>query len=117
MRLGNVQGLWYSVETESYVRNNSDGTYEVAEDRLGLDSNAFLQGRFELDGDTLTLISSAASQVCNEGDIGHYRIEILDAGHNRTSLIDDECEGVHRATHRCLPDRCPCCRDCFHGRL
>ena len=88
---GDLEGTWYVAESEGYVRNNTDGTYEVARDLLGLDSNTILQGRFEVDGDTLTLISSAASEFCNEGDTGHYRVELIDADHHRTTLIDDEC--------------------------
>ena len=87
-----LEGEWFSVVTNTWLRFNSDGTYEVASDRLGLDSALIDQGRFEVNGDTTTFITSATTEFfCNEGDTGNYRIVFIDADHFRTPLIDDEC--------------------------
>ena len=73
------------------MRFNSDGTYEVAEDKVGLDSALVDQGRFEVNGDTSTFISSASGDYCGEGATGSYRIGVIDADHLGVEMIDDEC--------------------------
>lgn len=104
--VSDVSGTWWGKEVDAYVRYHDDGTYQISLTVDGLTTAPIEQGRFELDGNALTFISSAASQNCNEGEIGHWRVEFIDADLWRLHRIDEECANRGRpsvVTHERQP--------------
>lgn len=65
---GNIPGhVWIVDGTSTLVTINTDGTY-AWDDRGLIDTRPADSGRWELNGQALTLISGPASETCAEGD-------------------------------------------------
>ena len=84
-------GTWYvsGEDVDARVEYGADGSYVISS-FAGDNAIAFEQGDYELSGNSIAYVSSAASRGCAEGQSGSYEIE-GDATRWTITLIEDDC--------------------------
>jgi hypothetical protein len=73
------------------ARFRADGSITVAHDRNSLDTKPLATGRFELQGDQLTL-TYQTGEMCPAGSTGAYKVVVSKVGIHFTKVADD-CAG------------------------
>jgi hypothetical protein len=97
-----LTGVWEQVENpageEGYLQLSQDGTYRFATTAATLKTVPLEAGRFELEGTSLTFITSANEGIMCRGLSGSYQVEPTEQGQLRFVLQEEACEG--RARYR-----------------
>ena len=91
IRVEDLSGLWYDADGSEYLQLNEDGTYRVAMFVGFIEADPYEFGQFQLEGTTLTFITSDESPDC-QGQTGSYRVEPTEEGQLRFELQEDACQ-------------------------
>lgn len=81
-------GIWTGPAAFQF---NEHGAFAIAEMSQQLDSRPLDQGRYTLEGTTLTIVSNDQSYICENEGTGTYTVEMSEDGSAWLHLLADTC--------------------------
>ena len=89
--LEELYGKWVLQDTQpTFFAYHEDGSYEMTR-TIGEDVFDWDSGKFQLEGNLLTIISGSDSIYCEPESVGTYQVSITDGEQLQVTLQDDEC--------------------------
>lgn len=96
-----LAGVWHRTTRtdfggEVYRQYTEDGIYRMGASLEELETGPRVEGKFWFEGDQIVIQDTfglAGYDICLEGqETGKYDLEVLENGHLRFLLIEDECD-------------------------
>ena len=87
-------GIWWTFDSDGWpqtIQFNENGTFRTANTLLRLEKMPKDEGRFQLEGTSLTLISNKKCASSCRGLKGHYKVEYTTYGKLQLNVQEDQC--------------------------